>query len=312
MWHALFRQRFNLLLALTFGFALLSPFLQVCAQPEQLSADELLKSVQDWMQENVDDTVWDALGLDQNRVREFMTEMEVRLHGTNPYDLGHLEQTAIQLLPVLKKFEETQPYAEWLETHLDYLSTANELRRQVKPATNSLLPAPPLQLQRTIWVHQLERRPMPQQAQKIIPRLKTIFAAQNVPSELVWLAEIESSFNASAKSPAGAAGMFQLMPVTAKRFNLSLWPHDERLDLDKSAQAAAHYLRILHQRFGDWRLALAAYNAGEQRVQNLLKQDKAPAYDRIAYRLPAETQMYVPKFEALLLRREGKRMSDLN
>ena len=105
--------------------------------------------------------------------------------------------------------------------------------------------------------------------------------------------------------------MFQMMPGTAKRFNLSSRPTDERFDPDKNARAAARYLRLLHNRFGDWRLALAAYNCGEQRVENLLKGSKIRSYDAIAARLPAETQMYVPKFEAVLLKREGKAITDL-
>ena len=105
--------------------------------------------------------------------------------------------------------------------------------------------------------------------------------------------------------------MFQLMPATAKRFKLSNWPRDERFDPEKSGRAAAQYLRLLHNRFGDWRLALAAYNCGEQRVENLLKTSKTRSYDSIAARLPAETQMYVPKFEAVLLRREGKALAEL-
>ena len=105
--------------------------------------------------------------------------------------------------------------------------------------------------------------------------------------------------------------MYQMMPATAKRFNLSSRPSDERLNPDKNARAAAQYLRLLHKRFGDWRLALAAYNCGENRVESLLKASKIKSYDAIASRLPAETQMYVPKVEATLLRREGIKLTDL-
>ena len=92
---------------------------------------------------------------------------------------------------------------------------------------------------------------------------------------------------------------------------MTLAPHDERLDAEKSARAAAKYLRYLYQRFGDWRLALAAYNAGETRVANLLTRYGTRNYLTIAARLPAETQMYVPEVEATLRKREGLTLSTL-
>lgn len=276
---------------------------------DAVPADELLKDVQGWLAENVDDSVWEGLGLDQERVRQFLAELQKRFQGYNVYELGGLQDSARQLLPVLQQFEETQPYAAWLQAHLDYFTTANELERQRPAGTNMVAPAP--QLQRKVWVKELERRPLPAAAQKFVPRLKPFFLAERVPAEFVWLAEVESSFNPRARSPVGAAGLFQFMPATAKRFNISTWPIDERLDPEKSARAAAKYLRVLHNRFRDWRLALAAYNSGEQRVETLLKGAKTRSFDAIASRLPAETQMYVPKFEGVLLRREGKLLSDL-
>ena len=71
---------------------------------------------------------------------------------------------------------------------------------------------------------------MPAGAQTYVPRLKPIFVAGGVPAELVWLAEVESSFNPEARSPIGAAGLFQFMPATAKSVGLSLSPQDERLN----------------------------------------------------------------------------------
>jgi len=132
-----------------------------------------------------------------------------------------------------------------------------------------------------------------------------------MPPALVWVAEVESSFDPKARSPVGAAGLFQLMPDTARSLNLSTWPRDERLQPEKNARAAARYLRHLYARFGDWRLALAAYNAGESRVDSLLRQSKTRAFDAIAHRLPAETQMFVPKVEATLQRREALTLADL-
>ena len=86
---------------------------------------------------------------------------------------------------------------------------------------------------------------------------------------------------------------------------------DEREDPEQSAHAAAKHLNHLYTRFKDWRLAIAGYNAGEGTVQNLLKRYNARSFDAIATHLPAETQMYVPKVEATVLRREGLRLAQL-
>jgi membrane-bound lytic murein transglycosylase D len=152
----------------------------------------------------------------------------------------------------------------------------------------------------------------PPHAKEYLPELKPVFTAQKIPPELVWLAEVESAFDRRALSPAGAAGLFQLMPDTAKRFGLSLWPRDQRYQPEPSATAAAQYLKYLHDRFKDWRLALAAYNAGEGTVQRLLDRYKTDNYDAIALHLPAETQMYVPRVEATLRRREGATLEQLS
>ena len=135
--------------------------------------------------------------------------------------------------------------------------------------------------------------------------------AEKVPPELVWMAEVESSFDPRARSPVGAAGLFQLMPETAKRFGLRVSPFDQRLHAEQSAEAAAKYLSYLHGHFKDWRLAVAAYNAGEGTIDKLLKQRKARTFDSIATHLPAETQLYVPKVEATVFRREGVKLTEL-
>src|SRR5439155_593632 len=100
-------------------------------------------------------------------------------------------------------------------------------------------------------------------AKGYVSTLKPIFSAQKVPPELVGVAEVESSFDPRARSPGGAAGMFQLMPATATRYGLRTWPLDQRLKLEPSATAAAQHLQYLHGNFKDCGLALAAYNGGE-------------------------------------------------
>jgi membrane-bound lytic murein transglycosylase D len=239
-----------------------------------------------------------------------------RMQRDQIYDLAALKDGAGTLLPLLDQYEETLPYALWLRTRLDYFDAAGELQRKMTPdqpkrGAPAPLPPPSAALERTVWDKRLENRPLPPNAPKYVPRLKSIFTAERVPPQLVWLAEVESTFDPRAKSPAGAAGMFQLMKPTAKSLGLSTWFPDERLNAEKNARAAAAYLRQLHGRFGDWRLALAAYNAGETRVSQLLQKSKQRSFDAISAKLPAETQMYVPKVEATLRKREAVELRQL-
>jgi membrane-bound lytic murein transglycosylase D len=293
------------------------PACAVIAQEKPAQSDDLMDSLQQWARDNIDDSVLAALQQEeQERVRQFFTALETQFEGTNIYRLIPLKESARQLLPTLQQYEETQPFAAWLQARLDYLDAAEELQREVrvtpvKPGNALVPPAPTAQLERSVWNKTLDKRPLPPHAGTYVPRLKPVFAAAGAPSELVWLAEVESSFDPRARSPAGAAGLFQLMPETARSKGLSTWPFDERLQPEKSARAAAERLRQLYNHYGDWRLALAAYNAGEGRVDNLLKKSKTRSFDAIARHLPAETQMYVPKVEATLRHREGLTLAEL-
>ncbi len=138
-----------------------------------------------------------------------------------------------------------------------------------------------------------------------MPRLHAAFRAEGVPAQIAWLAEAESSLNPEARSPAGARGLFQFTPDTARQFGLSTFLPDERTDPEKSARAAARDLRALARRFRSWPLAFAAYNAGEGRVSRALAARHAVSYGEIAAALPGETRMYVPKVCALIALRTG-------
>jgi membrane-bound lytic murein transglycosylase D len=285
----------------------------VCAQEETVQPAEAIQSLQDFIHENLDEDALDAMGFDVPRVYQFLNDLQSRFQGTNVYALESLHEAATNILPVLESFEETQPYVDWLKSRLDYFDTLDDLQREsgITNRPRGQLPTPAPEVERKVWQRVVEKRPIPPRATKLVPVLKPIFIEERVPPELVWLAEVESSFNPKARSPAGAAGLFQLMPATAKSLDLSLWPRDERLQPEKNARAAASYLRYLNSRFGDWPLALAAYNAGEGRVSRLLNNRKERSFDAIANALPAETQMYVPKVEATILRREGRTLAEL-
>jgi soluble lytic murein transglycosylase-like protein len=180
-----------------------------------------------------------------------------------------------------------------------------------QPPPVQMIANPLPQMERQLWFKEESGRPWPPSAREYVPELKPVFAARNVPPQLVWVAEVESSFDRRAESPAGAAGLFQLMPDTARRFGLSLWPRDQRYQPIPSATASAEYFKYLYDRFQDWRLVMAAYNAGEGTVQKLLNGRRAHSYDEIAMHLPAETQMYVPRVEAVLWERERARLEQL-
>ncbi|HEY2083220.1 MAG TPA: lytic transglycosylase domain-containing protein [Verrucomicrobiae bacterium] len=300
------------------AFLLLAGALTALGQTNTVTLDDLMQSAQQWANDNLDENVLNALqNTDQEKVRQFFDSLQKNLQGEYVINLAQLRDTAKTIVPILEGYEETAPYAAWLKTRLDYLDTAEELRLRIpSPKTAPGLPsAPPFkpapEQVREIWVRKISTRPLPNEAKPYVSELKPIFSRQKVPSQLVWVAEVESSFNPDARSPVGAAGLFQLMPDTAKRFGLSTWPLDQRLDPEPSARAAATYLGLLHEKFKDWRLALAAYNAGEGTVQNLLKRHKATTYDAIASHLPAETQMFVPKVEATLQKREGMTLNEL-
>jgi LysM repeat protein len=124
-----------------------------------------------------------------------------------------------------------------------------------------------------------------------------ILQEQNLPRELIYLAMIESGLSPRAVSNVGAVGPWQFMPGTAKSYQLrNDWWVDERRDLEKSTRAAARYLKMLHDQFGDWALVLAAYNSGENRVARKIRQH---GHDNFwDMRLPSQTTAYVPKFIA--------------
>jgi membrane-bound lytic murein transglycosylase D len=126
-----------------------------------------------------------------------------------------------------------------------------------------------------------------------------------LPEELSWLPLVESGFKTRALSSARALGIWQFISSTGSRYGLdrSHWI-DERMDPEKSTGAAIEYLTDLHGLFGDWTLALAGYNCGENRVMSLIRRQENGHLDRfwdLFGALPTETARYVPRFMATLL-----------
>jgi membrane-bound lytic murein transglycosylase D len=296
-------------LAALLSLAAASP---VSPQQGEISIEDALQMGADFLQENLDEDLLDALNqLDSKPAAAFIKSLTQQLQSEYVIDLAELRKTANTVIPLLDAYEETAPYAAWLKARLDYLQAAEEFKRIIPPPKPVPGQPPPKRPNPTpeqelkVWRSIVAERPVPKAAAPYVKALKPVFAAQGVPAQLVWVAEVESGFNPRARSPVGAAGLYQLMPATAKSLGLSARLPDQRLDPEKCARAAARYLKYLHGRFKDWKLALAAYNAGEGRVMRLLEKQRVKTFEAISPKLPAETQMYVPKIEATLLKREG-------
>jgi membrane-bound lytic murein transglycosylase D len=139
---------------------------------------------------------------------------------------------------------------------------------------------------------------------KYIEMMKEILRQKDVPENIVFLSLIESGFSPYAYSIAHAAGPWQFISSTAKRYGLKInWWKDERRDPVKSTFAAADYLKDLYGMFGSWNLAMAAYNAGEGRIQKAMKRSNADSYWALlgTKHIRPETKEYVPRFIAASL-----------
>ena len=139
-------------------------------------------------------------------------------------------------------------------------------------------------------------------SQKYLYHIVEELEQRHMPTELALLPFIESAYNPQALSVAKAAGMWQFVPGTGRDYNLkqNMW-QDERRDVLASTSAALDYLSRLHDMFGDWHLALAAYNWGEGNVQRAIAKNEAMGLptDYESLRMPNETRNYVPKLQAV-------------
>ena len=135
--------------------------------------------------------------------------------------------------------------------------------------------------------------------------IRRVLREQNLPEDIVWLALVESGFDASISSPVGAAGLWQFMPEGARIYGLTVdrWI-DERLDPERSTLAAARYLADLRQRFGGWELAFAAYNMGYGGLLSSIRKYNTNDFwelSRLESGMPLETALYVPKIVAMAI-----------
>lgn len=133
------------------------------------------------------------------------------------------------------------------------------------------------------------------------PTFERILKENGMPDELKYLSIVESGLNPRARSRAGAVGLWQFVHATGTSMNLKIdWYLDERQDPEKSTLAACKYLKYLYNRFGQWELALAAYNCGPTATARAVKacRNKRDFWE-VYYHLPRETRSYVPQFIAV-------------
>lgn len=148
-------------------------------------------------------------------------------------------------------------------------------------------------------------------AQPYLEYTKKVFRDRNMPEELAYLAFVESGYHPFARSSANAMGMWQFMAPTARHCGLTInWWLDERLDPYKATEAAAKYLQEMYDEFGDWYLALAAYNAGPGKIGRALEYTGTDNFfslmevndtiENSSIKIKQETADYVPRFLAMV------------
>lgn len=126
--------------------------------------------------------------------------------------------------------------------------------------------------------------------------------ARNMPEDLMYLSLVESGFKIKAYSKAKASGLWQFIPATGKRYGLDVdfWV-DMRRDPELATEAAMDYLSMLYKDFGDWHLAMAAYNCGEGRIRRLVREAGSDSVSYWDLKLPRETMHYVPRILAAMI-----------
>ena len=162
----------------------------------------------------------------------------------------------------------------------------------------------PIVVERQAWYSQRPQqiKIMVERSRRYLFHIVEELEKRGMPTELALLPMVESAFNPMAYSRAHASGLWQFIPSTGRNYNLEQnWWYDGRRDILASTSAALDYLQSLHQMFGDWHLALAAYNMGENGVTRAIERNRAKGLstEYPALAMPNETRRYVPSLVAL-------------
>jgi membrane-bound lytic murein transglycosylase D len=131
---------------------------------------------------------------------------------------------------------------------------------------------------------------------------RKIFREEGVPEDVTWLGQVESAWRVRALSPAAASGLWQFIPGTGRTYGLrqTAWV-DERNSLEKATRASARYLKDLYDHFGNWELAMAAYNTGQGNIDRAISRSGSRSYWKIYPYIAQETRNYVPNILATML-----------
>lgn len=135
-----------------------------------------------------------------------------------------------------------------------------------------------------------------------LPLFEEVLERHQMPDDIKYLAIVESGLNPRARSRVGAMGLWQFMPATGREYKLYVNRHvDDRMDPELATEAAIKYLKALHRMFGDWELALAAYNCGPGNVRKAIRRSGGKrTFWGIYNYLPRETRSYIPQFQAIM------------
>jgi membrane-bound lytic murein transglycosylase D len=289
-----------------------SPASATPASPEQV-ADQIIAQAAYHYKEGV--LAWRETKLDRAR-REWDAAIDTFLEGQVPVLQSEKLQLAYrEMIETIAEYERGAEVAGLDLPDQLYEPTPDEFRQELAELPSLKQPdlAVALNPQVAAFVHYYSKgagratmRNGLTRSANYRPLAERIFAEEGVPTDLVWLAQVESGWRTTALSPAGALGVWQSMPATGVRFGLrQAGAVDERMDFVKATRAAARYLKVLNQRYrGDWHLAIAAYNCGEGNVDRAISR-AGGVRDFWTLRrlglLPHETSNYVPAVLATAL-----------
>lgn len=284
----------------------------------------------DWMKDMVQDAAREQVKYTlRQHAPELLRMADEALKSADAEELAFAQPYIRKAFEFAKEIPELAPYVDWLTARMPYFDAARRAASLVaeptqrptpkpkpgappapRPAPKPAKDAPTRNRRREVASSAAVWRAMvadkaPATQEGLVKLVKEEFRAAGMPQAWAWIAEVESTFRPTARSPAGAVGLFQLMPATAESLGLKLRPEDQRKDPQLNARAAAKYLRQIYGRFRDWPLTLAAYNAGPARVAAKLKNQREKTFERIASSLSMETQMYVPRILETVRKREG-------
>jgi len=213
------------------------------------------------------------------------------LGGSDLFDTINNEITELKYEPVV--FQDLP--TDTLKARLERLNSRTPFNIEYNPSLESVI-------RRFLKRHKKSMERLMKTSQYYFPMFEQELANYNIPLEIKYLAIVESALNPRARSRVGATGLWQFMYQTGKQFDLNVNSYvDERSDPIKSTKAACEYLAILYKTFGDWDLALAAYNSGPGNVSKAIRRSGGyENYWNIRSNLPRETAGYLPAFLATM------------